>query len=386
METVLAAVFVIFLVLFSAFSLSDAIISGQETLQAAWTAMEARVANQAGTRLRIADAHTTDFGATLRISLVNEGETALSAFEAWDVIAEHEDALAHHIGWIPFAKLSMPASWSAEGIYMEAGSQERAPVAEAFNRGILDPGETLILRARLVTNVEPGTPVLTRITTDNGAGATAMFFGNFPPILEMNSGMTFATGAEVTITEAELHATDQDEADELVYTIETPPEHGTLSFDTTFTPADIAEGRLTYVHDGTPGADSFTFTVSDGKDTIGAYTFTLTASVPPTVVANGGLTLAAGETAAISAGALASSDPDDPAEQLIYTVVIPPTQGTLSHATFTQADVDSGSVTYTHIGTGSDQFQFTVSDGETTLLPMTFTLTVIAPEPEGGDS
>ncbi|WP_161569179.1 cadherin-like domain-containing protein [Candidatus Oscillochloris fontis] len=64
-------------------------------------------------------------------------------------------------------------------------------------------------------------------------------------------------------------------------------------------------------------------------------------------------------------GELSATDPDTLPANLTYTVTSGPTNGTLSSTTFTQAQLDAGSVTYTHDGTNttSDSFTFTLSDG-----------------------
>jgi hypothetical protein len=133
---------------------------------------------------------------------------------------------------------------------------------------------------------------------------------------------------------------------------------------------------LTYTHTGSE-SDSFQFTVSDGKDTIGPYTFTFAISLPPELVVNAGLTVTSGGTETITSEQLQVTDADDPTTGLNYTVTAAPTQGDLSLGTaFTQDDIDNGRLTYTHTGSESDSFQFTVSDGETALGPYLFTIMV----------
>jgi hypothetical protein len=58
-----------------------------------------------------------------------------------------------------------------------------------------------------------------------------------------------------------------------------------------------------------------------------------------------------------------------PEQTLTYTVTVPPEQGTLNLSTFTQDQIDANAVTYTYNGVRSDDFTFTVSDGEDTIGP-----------------
>jgi len=102
----------------------------------------------------------------------------------------------------------------------------------------------------------------------------------------------------------------------------------------------------------------------------------ITVSVPPVLAMNSGLTLPANTSAAITTAMLNTTDVDNSASQLVYTIVTLPAQGSLSKTTFTQADIDSGSFQYTHVGAGPDSFTFKVSDGVSEIGPFTFNISV----------
>jgi archaellum component FlaF (FlaF/FlaG flagellin family) len=97
------------------------------------------------------------------------------------------------------------------------------------------------------------------------------------PTLDVNTTLTVANGTIVAITGANLAVSDPDDLPEnLTYSAMTMPLNGNLSL-TTFTQEDLNNGLVTYTHSGVgSGADSFQFTVSDGINTIGAYTFQIT--------------------------------------------------------------------------------------------------------------
>jgi len=89
----------------------------------------------------------------------------------------------------------------------------------------------------------------------------------------------------------------------------------------------------------------------------------------------------------ISSTILAATDVDDADSTLIYTVTGLPANGTLArngaalsvNGTFTQGDIDSGLITYTHNDseTTSDSFTFTVKDDDgATTAAQTFSITV----------
>jgi hypothetical protein len=80
----------------------------------------------------------------------------------------------------------------------------------------------------------------------------------------------------------------------------------------------------------------------------------------------------------ISGGDLLTTDNDDPPENLIYTVTQLPSDGSLSlGATFTQQQIDAGSLSYTHTGTDADLFKFVVSDGYDVIGAYTFLITLV---------
>ncbi|HOE63528.1 MAG TPA: cadherin-like domain-containing protein [Candidatus Sumerlaeota bacterium] len=104
-------------------------------------------------------------------------------------------------------------------------------------------------------------------------------------------------------------------------------------------------------------------------------------NVAPTLVNNSPLTVLEGGSGTITTSLLRATDPEQGASQLIYTIGITPIRGTLKKGaaalgaggTFTQADIDANSITYTHDGseTTADSFTFTVSDGQGGTIPST---------------
>ena len=80
---------------------------------------------------------------------------------------------------------------------------------------------------------------------------------------------------------------------------------------------------------------------------------------------------------------LQTTDAEQTAAQLTYTVIAPTRNGALmlsgtalvANGAFTQAEIDSGSLTYEHGGseTTSDNFTFAVSDGNLSVSDQTFT-------------
>ena len=221
---------------------------------------------------------------------------------------------------------------------------------------------------------------------------------NDAPTAGVNLGLTLAEGATVVLDGTRLRTSDVDNTTaQLVYAVTNLPAHGTVNLsgaalgtNGTFTQADLDAGRVTYTHDSSENfTDGFKFTVTDGAFALNEATFALTITPvndAPIAGVNLGLTLAEGATAVVNGGLLQTHDVDNTAAQLSYTVVSPPTHGTLNlngaalaaGGMFTQADLDAGNVTYTHDSSEnfSDQFQFIVADGEYSLSESAFSLTI----------
>jgi archaellum component FlaF (FlaF/FlaG flagellin family) len=376
MESVLAATLMIFLNLFAVLTLASTFISSQQAYQAGLQALEARLNEQARTSLQEINAKTISGGSGIQIIYKNNGSEKVANFKNWDVIVQYYDTSTPsktYTTWIPYAEKNPSNNqWTVTGIYADA----KRGIMEAYDPGILNPGEELMVEVLLPHTIALESQVQVTLTVKNGANLSTIFIRNTPPVLVNNTGITIAPAKSELINEMILKTTDVDnDATELVYTVTTPPAQGTLNLGATFTEFDLMKDHLRYTHTGT-GSDSFVFTVSDGQDVIGPYTMNITVSEPPTLAMNAGLTLPINTNAAITTAMLNTTDVDNSADQLIYTIVGLPPQGSLSKTTFTQADIDNGDFQYTHVAAGPDSFTFKVSDGTSEIGPFTFAIAV----------
>ncbi|MFN8528032.1 MAG: cadherin-like domain-containing protein [Anaerolineae bacterium] len=372
METVIAAVIIVILLLSGSLTLMEASVTSQDALAMSWQAMEARELERAQIHFEIIDAQTFEHGSRLRFAVVNTGAAPLTDFPLWDVIVQYPDTLNNHlIQWIPFASGAVTADqWSLTGITLSTGEPE------GYDLGLLDPGEQAQFDVQLSHPILPGTLVGIHVSSIDGITASGQAMSNTPPTLPTHSDLTVAAGGGIMITNTRLKAEDsEDPAESLVYTITQAPAQGALSFPDSFTQADVDAGLLTYIHSGS-GDDQFEFIVSDGQDTIGPFTTQVRLSPSPTLAANLGASGMANTPIVITNSLLAAQDEDDAALGLRFTVVVPPSQGILSLGTsFTQAQIDDGLLTYT--GSASDSFQFTVTDGKSTIGIFTFPIGVL---------
>ena len=252
-----------------------------------------------------------------------------------------------------------------------------------------------------ITDGAPGTP---GINTQTGVvfsvGVDAL---NDAP--QVNAGSaTVAEGVEGSLTDYTLTASDLNISDEetaasnLTVTLNSIPTDGVLlisgataSAGDTFTVQDIADGNITFRHNGSEAAtDTFLFSVSDGTNTVSGVTFTfnVTPFNDPYELTNEGLLFNEGSTNVITTGNLNVEDVDTDPASIIFTIdsltfpegVLQNNGVTLSVSdTFTLADVQAGLLSFVHDGSESvsdHSFNFTVTDGSTVTPGQTFGIRV----------
>ena len=202
----------------------------------------------------------------------------------------------------------------------------------------------------------PTTPVITDLFYTSTAATVTLNVGVGTPTANPQSdNVSFNTAKSITLT-----ATDLDTpALTLTYAIATSPTHGALSGtapNVTYTPTT-----------GYHGADSFTFTASNGTNTSAAATVSLTVAAGVPTANPQTVTVTFNTAKSIT---LTGSDPDVPALSLTYAIGTSPTHGTLSGT--------APNVTYTpNTGyNGADSFTFTVNNGINTSPAATVTLNV----------
>ncbi|MFC1869711.1 hypothetical protein ACFLYE_00395 [Chloroflexota bacterium] len=111
---------------------------------------------------------------TLEVALRNRGQTKLTSFSKWDVIVQYYDSGgSYYVKWLPYTDNATPGDneWTKKGIYLDAGSE----TAEVFEPGILNPGEEIVIRAKLNPAVGVDTTNLVVTSTPNGIPASISF-------------------------------------------------------------------------------------------------------------------------------------------------------------------------------------------------------------------
>jgi len=210
---------------------------------------------------------------------------------------------------------------------------------------------------------------------------------NDPPRVVRNLGASVPEGNVVVIESTLLEYVDDDNtAAEVIYTLTSAPSTGTLrvggsdlTVGSTFTQEQLNIGLVSYEQNGAESTnDIFNFQVSDGISTLqSSFNITIEpVNDPPRFVTQGALTVSEGASSPLTTR-LITTDPDTPTTELRYTLTGGPGFGNLLlngtttigvGQTFTQAQVNSGAISYRNNGSeiATDAFFFTVSDGTTT--------------------
>ena len=237
-------------------------------------------------------------------------------------------------------------------------------------------------------------------TTDSDTRNVNITPVNDAPAIGTNDGLTVDEDTTGTITSSKLDEGDPDDSGTgCIYTLTSNTSNGSfkksgvaLGTGSTFTQGDIDNGYITYTHNGSETtSDSFGFTLADGgEDGAGTVSGTFSITVtpvndPPTLDVNTALSVDEGYGGTIDETNLSASDVDSAASAIFYTVISAPSNGVVKKSgsvlgtggTFTQTDIASGLITYTHDGseTASDAFGIRLSDGSATQ-DVTFNITV----------
>lgn len=248
--------------------------------------------------------------------------------------------------------------------------------------------DSLVLSARVVAGPQHGTLTVNANNTFSYQGAKG-YFGSDGFTYRVNDGEldssiatvsltvtavndapvaadVSVTTLEDTVTAITLVATDVDNtAAQLVFSIQTPPAHGSL--------VKNLNGSYSYVPAANyNGADSFTYTVSDGQLTSNVATVRIGITAVNDAPTLGNQTLSVAEDTTIAGNLLATAaDVDSPV--LSAAIVAGPLHGTLTvnaNGTFSY----QGSKDYF----GADSFTYKVSDGQLDSSIATVSLTVTA--------
>lgn len=177
MESALASIILFTVGLFAFMTITHTQLSTQDAVWMADQARQERIIERGQTALAAVSSTTQSNGSFVQVTIRNTGTVKLSDFERWDVIVQYYTAPGNYrVAWLPYTPSATPEDmrWTVVGIYHNAAGGQ----AEVFEPGILNPGEEIVLRARVLPPVGPHTVNRITVTVPNGATVSTAFTRN----------------------------------------------------------------------------------------------------------------------------------------------------------------------------------------------------------------
>ena len=177
METAIVSIICIALIVVGGMSMSKGFLSSVDTTTAGLETISDKSEEIMRTDLATLNAGQSAAD-TLEVALRNNGQTKLASFANWDFIIQYHDMVGgYQVKWLPYTDGTLGNNeWKKQGIYLDAETK----TAEAFEPGILNPGEEMIVEAKLIPFVAENTTNLVVISTANGIPASIGFTGYSP--------------------------------------------------------------------------------------------------------------------------------------------------------------------------------------------------------------
>lgn len=164
MESLLISLVSVALVIIATVTMTISTFGSAITLADSWNKMERRAEDIRRTSIAAVppDNYT---GGNIALMVTNDGQTDLSDFIHWDIIAENQAGSIQYITYTPDAPGNN--QWTLEGIYLTSNTS----TTELFDFNILNPGETANLTIKL--NPEIGSGKYGKLTLSTPNGVTA---------------------------------------------------------------------------------------------------------------------------------------------------------------------------------------------------------------------
>lgn len=173
METAIVSVICIALIVIGGMTMSQGFLTSVDNTSAALEKLSKRDEEIMRTELSSINA-TLPSANTLEMTLRNSGQIKLASFDKWDVIVQYYDnSDAYYVKWLSYTdNITLGNNqWKKSGIYLNAADE----TSEVFEPGILNPGEEMVIEAKLNPSVGDNTTNLMVVSTPNGIPTSITF-------------------------------------------------------------------------------------------------------------------------------------------------------------------------------------------------------------------
>ena len=107
---------------------------------------------------------------TLEITLENTGQTKITDFDKWDVIVQYYDGISnYHVEWLPYIE-GTPGNNEWEVVWIRLDGED-----EVFEPNVFNPGEQILLRAKVSPAIGSDTTNMVIVATPAGITASTYF-------------------------------------------------------------------------------------------------------------------------------------------------------------------------------------------------------------------
>lgn len=163
MDNVLPGLLFTIVLIIGSLTLGESGIKSYQNVGVSWTnainLSEERVASD----IRVTC--TSTGGSDVDVLVRNDGTTSVSDFSRIDVVAQYSSGAQNHVIWLPYTAPPLQSnSWTILSI-----------ADDRIDPGILNTGETALIRMRLDPAVAPSTTNWVQVTTELGVSASFLF-------------------------------------------------------------------------------------------------------------------------------------------------------------------------------------------------------------------
>ncbi|XP_030644982.1 chondroitin sulfate proteoglycan 4 [Chanos chanos] len=214
-----------------------------------------------------------------------------------------------------------------------------------------------------------------------------------PPVLKTKSpSLRVVQGDTVPLGPSNLNVVDLDNTpEEIHYTVISKPSNGFLALEgtlnesvVTFSQAQINDGKVFFVQDGSPSSGVFYFSVTDGHHKPVYKLFNLeVAAITISLSSNTEVLLEQGQTSVVLNQSHLAAETNGRNTSIHYRVTLPPRHGKLLMDSeevfiFTHEDLERERISYHMVDlmSSSDSFEFTASTSEANLTGQVVNITV----------
>jgi archaellum component FlaF (FlaF/FlaG flagellin family) len=164
METSIPALLIAAILMITTVVMARSGYSSVDQMGQSWQVMEQRLEERVRTQLTAVSATVDESYTNVTLQLRNDGQTPVADYARMDVVIQYfSESGTRYARWIPFTTGELQSNtWKVESIENDA-----------FEPGVLNPGEVLEIHIRINPAMGAGTSGWVIVSTENGVTVSA---------------------------------------------------------------------------------------------------------------------------------------------------------------------------------------------------------------------